>query len=194
MQILQSRIQKLTGHREEIATELITLVDRMTATIQDLLAYARPASPTMASISLLRELRSCLGVLSADAVMQGVQTELDMDENLTLLGDWRQLRQVFINTFLNAAQAMNGIGRIRVDATTEDDHVVISIADTGPGIDPAVLPHIFEPFFTTKTHGTGLGLAITQRIVREHGGTITVENLPEGGACFRLTLPLPPER
>jgi signal transduction histidine kinase len=94
---------------------------------------------------------------------------------------------------LNAAQAMEGHGRIVIESRRVDDALAeVSVRDTGPGIAPGHLARLFEPFFTTKPagHGTGLGLAISNEIVLEHGGTMYAENDAQGGARFRIELPL----
>ena len=103
-----------------------------------------------------------------------------------------QLEQVFANIFLNAAQAMNGEGRIAIVSRLVDDKIEIAIHDSGPGIAPGYLPRVFEPFFTTKPtgQGTGLGLAISNEIVIEHGGSLRVENHAAGGACIYVRLPV----
>ena len=67
----------------------------------------------------------------------------------------------------------------------DEEQILLSVSDTGPGIDPQVLPRIFEPFVTNKETGTGLGLAISYDIIRQHGGAISAENNPQGGAIFR---------
>ena len=102
-----------------------------------------------------------------------------------------ELEQVVFNIFLNAAQAMQGAGRIDVATTRENGHLTFSVRDTGPGIAEEHLPRVFDPFFTTKPpgEGTGLGLAISYEIVQEIGGTIRATNHPDGGACFELVLP-----
>ena len=86
---------------------------------------------------------------------------------------------------------MNGKGELRIRTGRELDRVLIEIADNGPGIPSEILDHIFEPFFTTKGvgNGTGLGLETVRRIVREHGGDITVESAP-GATCFQVRLPV----
>ena len=103
-----------------------------------------------------------------------------------------ELQQVLFNVVLNAAQAMEGNGRISV--STERAHKPcfrVIVRDTGPGIPEDVVHRIFEPFFTTKApgEGTGLGLAISYEIVQELRGSISVTNHPEGGACVELLLP-----
>ena len=102
-----------------------------------------------------------------------------------------ELQQVVFTVLLNAAQAMNGAGRIEAAARLDRDKVVLSIRDRGPGIAPEALGRLFDPFFTTKPpgEGTGLGLAISDEIVHGLGGSIRAFNPPEGGACFEIVLP-----
>jgi CheY-like chemotaxis protein len=114
-----------------------------------------------------------------------------------VLADPDQLQQVFTNLFLNASQAMReahgqGILTVTTGFAPGGAGVVITVADTGPGIKTEHLPRVFEPFFTTKGEGqgTGLGLAICQRIVENHGGRIGVESRPGAGARFRIELPV----
>jgi signal transduction histidine kinase len=102
-----------------------------------------------------------------------------------------QIRQVVLNLFMNAVEAMQTGGHLSVytQQVSEQDRILLMVHDTGPGIEPELLPHIFEPFITSKETGTGLGLTITYDIIRQHGGDIYVENSPEGGATFRILLP-----
>ncbi len=103
-----------------------------------------------------------------------------------------RLNQVFLNILVNAAQAIEGEGEIRIATRTRDGHVEVRIADTGRGIPPENLPRIFDPGFTTKGVGvgTGLGLSICYQIVQDHRGTIRAESPPEGGAAFIVELPV----
>jgi two-component system NtrC family sensor kinase len=104
---------------------------------------------------------------------------------------------VFINLFQNAAQAMQGCGTISVVTSQLDGALAeVVVTDSGPGIAPENLPRIFEPFFSTKPagEGTGLGLAIIYEIVLEHGGDLRAANVPGGGACFTVALPLKRKR
>jgi PAS domain S-box-containing protein len=113
----------------------------------------------------------------------------------TVLGLDDQLRQVILNLFLNAEDAMPGGGRMTVSTKSlpEAGEIRISVSDTGLGIDPAILPRIFEPFQSGKEKGTGLGLAICHEIIANHNGRIQPENRVEGGAAFHIWLPVPKE-
>jgi two-component system NtrC family sensor kinase len=101
------------------------------------------------------------------------------------------LNQVVMNILGNAADAIPGDGTITIETAIRDDHDVIRICDSGPGVPEALRERIFEPFFTTKPvgSGTGLGLAIAYSVVQAHSGQLSVESSPEGGACFVISIP-----
>jgi len=122
----------------------------------------------------------------------GIETTWQVEENLWVLGDWRQLVRVFWNLLVNARTAMQKKGgRLTLAARKKDQQVVVEITDTGEGIAPDILPRIFEPFFTTKQiwSNTGLGLSVAYRVVADHGGSIEVESQPGAGSTFRVILP-----
>jgi signal transduction histidine kinase len=102
-----------------------------------------------------------------------------------------QINQVLLNLFTNAAQAMDGPGRIQVKSWADADNLFISVQDSGRGMPPEVLQRIFDPFFTTKPvgEGTGLGLSISYKIIRDHGGSIRVASEPGRGTRFLISLP-----
>ena len=103
-----------------------------------------------------------------------------------------QIRQITLNLFMNAAEAMQPGGQLtaRTQWLPDEDMALFTVKDCGPGIDPALLPDIFEPFVTGKETGTGLGLTITHDIVEQHHGRIEAENDPTGGAIFKVWLPI----
>jgi two-component system, NtrC family, sensor kinase len=111
-------------------------------------------------------------------------------------GDPVLLQQAFFNVMTNAEQALDQTtgGRIEIGTAVEPslNMIVVTLRDTGPGIPPQVLPRIFEPFYTTKEvgKGIGLGLAIAYGIIQEHGGEIIATNHPDGGALFKIALPI----
>jgi signal transduction histidine kinase len=113
----------------------------------------------------------------------------------TVDGDEVLLRQAFSNLFRNSVDAavpVKGPARIQVRGHVDRAARLINIEveDNGPGIPVDALSHVFQPFFTTRAGGTGLGLAIVQKIVVSHNGLIAAANRPEGGAAFRITMPI----
>jgi PAS domain S-box-containing protein len=110
--------------------------------------------------------------------------------NVSGLSD--QIRQVVLNLFLNAIEVMKPGGRLTVltRGLPQQNEVLLTVQDTGPGIDPEILPRIFEPFITSKHTGTGLGLTITHDIIEQHSGRIEADNTPQGGAIFSIWLPI----
>ena len=122
-----------------------------------------------------------------------VQSRLQC-RHLWLYGNEIQLSQMLLNLILNAYQAMEAEGgTLTVTTGAEGDEIRFRIADTGPGIDPAVRKDIFEPFFTTKARGkgTGLGLAIVQQVAQEHHGKVCVDSEPGRGTTMTVRLPMP---
>jgi CheY-like chemotaxis protein len=106
-------------------------------------------------------------------------------------GSASELRQVFVNLLLNAYEAIRDGGEIVIDAAVHDSTVVVTVSDSGPGIAAEQLERIFDPFFTTKgPGGTGLGLSIAKNIIGSFGGSITASNASQGGAVFKLELPI----
>jgi nitrogen fixation/metabolism regulation signal transduction histidine kinase len=106
--------------------------------------------------------------------------------------DAGQMRQALINLIQNGLEAAGQTGRVRVEAGTAGGEILITVADTGPGLSAEQRSRLFTPGFTTKTRGSGLGLTIVERIVNEHGGAITVESGAGSGTAFRIRLPRGP--
>ena len=122
----------------------------------------------------------------ADAITrpESVTLELPAGTVPDVFGDPTQLRQVFMNLIENAVHAASPAGRVVVDVARESGVVVISVEDTGPGIDPSIASRLFEPLVTTRPKGIGLGLALVKRIVERHGGTVETARGTLGGARF----------
>ena len=137
----------------------------------------------------------CIELLAHQVLFYNIVFVKELDLALPqVVGDAGQLQQVFLNLIINAAAAMNGKGRIAIESRFDESArmVVLRFADSGPGIPEEIMDKIFEPFFTTKApgEGTGLGLSVAYGIIQQHGGSIEVRNLPEGGAAFTVRLPL----
>jgi signal transduction histidine kinase len=132
-------------------------------------------------------------LISAHMRRKEINFKFDPDPNLTLIsGIPDQLIQVLLNLFLNAVEAMPTKGSlfVRTETMPAKNEIMITIKDTGPGIDPELLPNIFNPFVTNKDTGTGLGLAISHDIIEGHTGRIQANNDPNGGAIFTIWLPV----
>jgi signal transduction histidine kinase/ActR/RegA family two-component response regulator len=126
----------------------------------------------------------------AEASNIHITLDLENQSKAKVMGDDSELREVLVNMVFNAVDAMPAGGRLSLSTRNDEESVVISIADTGVGMDPEVRSRIFDPFFTTKGKaGLGLGLAVSFGIIRRHGGTIEVDSEPGHGTEFRIILP-----
>jgi signal transduction histidine kinase len=168
-------------------------VERITKLMNQLLACARRGPPNFRPVDLREVVKNCLDAVEERLSQHCVQVVSEHDEELPHIhGDSDLMMQVLLNLVLNAVQAMPEHGTLRVAAIRDGEHhIKLTVADTGCGIPPDVLPKIFEPFVTTKARGkgTGLGLTVVLGIVQEHGGSITVESTPGQGTTFTLLLP-----
>jgi len=168
-------------------------VDRVVGIIRDLRQFSHPHPDEERQCDLNEILESALNLTRPELIARA-QVIREYGRLPRIWASPRQLGQVFINLILNAGQALNGQGRIRVRTFQEGDRVAAEIQDNGPGIPPEILPKIFDPFFTTKEvgQGTGLGLSISYGIIQQHHGTIEAKSEPGQGATFTVSLPLRP--
>jgi two-component system sensor histidine kinase HydH len=171
----------IARHMEKIVTE----VQRSGRTINDLLELARNR-PLKRRIVDAREF--VLQTVPAAHLPAAVQVEVQAPPGVPLDADPDQLARVLTNLLINAGQAMNGAGRIRVGAGREGGATVLRVADEGPGVPSELREQVFQALFTTKAKGSGLGLALCRRIAETHGGTVTLDS-SERGAVFRVTIP-----
>ena len=170
-------------------------VVRLEKTVQGFLDFARPPSPQLKRCDLRGIVNQAFDLVRARARQGRVELSLRGAESSAPVSvDAGQICTVLVNLLLNSLDAMPQGGRI--DAQLENagpSGVRLRVADTGPGIAPEILPRLFTPFVTSKATGTGLGLSISRRIIEEHGGRLSANNRPEGGACFEINLPGPAE-
>lgn len=175
--------------KRELVDELIAEVDRIDQIIAGLLSFARPGEPSLEAVDLAELLRQTAHLVETTARKSRVEMVLDLREmSAPIQADPAQLKQVFLNLFMNAIQAMPDGGQLRLRLQSTGDGYRVEVADTGAGIPPDDLERIFDPFFTTKAEGTGLGLAICYGIVSRHGGEIDVES--QAGTGTRVTVKL----
>jgi signal transduction histidine kinase len=157
---------------------------------QDLTAYMREREPELAPMDL-RDVLS--DVFEATPKPDNIELTEDIAP-IVLNADAKQVAQILTNLVDNAYQAMPEGGSLRIAARADGDIAIITVQDSGAGVDPALVERFFEPFFTTRSDGTGLGLAIVRRLIEGHGGKISIENGPSGGAIVTVRLPIEPSR
>jgi GAF domain-containing protein len=177
------------------ASIVIREVDRLETLLQDVLTYSKQVPPSFEPCQLNAIVRDMVDIYREDFQDSNISLDINLDPSLPQVeADAQQVKQVLINLFSNAKQAMYGGGKLTIETshwhTASGTGVAIAISDTGGGVPPDVVANLFNPFFTTKREGTGLGLALSKRIVEGHGGDIGVINREGEGLTFVLHLPL----
>jgi C4-dicarboxylate-specific signal transduction histidine kinase len=170
-------------------------VRKATSIISHLRTFGRAAPVSVERVDVDEVIERSLSLMQEQLRLRGIEVELDLClDELIVLGNAIQLEQVFINLLTNARDALEEAPEktIRIATASDGKEIRIAFADTGCGIAADIEQRIFDPFFTTKEvgTGTGLGLSITYSIVKEHGGEITVNGEPGGGARFVIALPV----
>lgn len=160
-------------------------VEHANRSVANLLALVRDAPPQLGQWSVSALFREAI---DAADLPQAVDVAFD-GPDASVRADRGQVVQALRNVLVNAGEAMNGRGLIRVTQSREGDMIVVHVDDQGPGFGAAVVSRLFEPLVTTKPLGVGLGLALTKRLVERQPGTVTATNLARGGARLTITLP-----
>jgi hypothetical protein len=175
----------------EVLQEVRNEVQHIKRILTDLLDTARPKTPEFRLADLNATAEHAAVFARQQALSRPVELELVKSPELPLIEhDPGQIHQVLLNLLLNAIQAIEGRGRVRMEVRLEDDgYASVSVSDSGRGIEPENLPNIFRPFFTTKGQGTGLGLSLAKRIVEDHGGHLEVHSVAGEGSTFTVFLP-----
>jgi two-component system, NtrC family, sensor histidine kinase HydH len=197
--VLERRLQRLEKEVQPPLLEPLHLVRdeirRLDHILEDFLQFARPREFVPRRVEVAVVLTKVLDLLEGEGERRGVRIERAFEPVPPVAGDEERLRQVVMNLALNALDATPRGGAVRVACRVEDpaaNEVAIYVDDSGKGVPQEVRDRVFEPFFTTKAQGSGLGLSIVHAIVTQHGGTISVEDAPDGGARFALRLPRAP--
>lgn len=173
-------------------------LDKLTSLVQSLLDLSRiesgQAELRLEASDVTEIIREAVDRVGLQAERAGIRTETEIADHLPMVRvDRDRIGQVLDNLLQNALKFMERGGRITVSAADQGNFVAVSVADTGPGIDPDDIPRLFERFYKADKSraqgGAGLGLAIAKHMVQAHGGRIWAENLPLRGAIFTFTLP-----
>jgi signal transduction histidine kinase len=195
--------KRLPGEEGEFLEVIVEEVNRLNGVVSAFLDYARPLKQSFGATDLNEVVTRTVRLIQNE-MPKGIELKVEQEESLPKVeADAEQLKQVLINLVQNAMQALADTGggitvkTVRPDRfsdfrATGDSFVELHVTDTGPGIPADQQQHIFVPFYTTKQKGTGLGLAICQRIVKNHGGTLSVQSKVGEGATFIIRLPAPP--
>jgi signal transduction histidine kinase len=183
----------LTPYQQSLAEKLGRHANRMKTLVSDLLSFAKQVPLARKELTLDSVIQTAVKLCTSHPVARGIRVELSLDPNLpTICGDSNQLLQVFVHILRNGIEALEGTsdGTIRIVSQKCNESVVVEFLDNGPGIEEPDL--VFDPFYTTKPvgKGAGLGLSACYGILQEHQGRIVCENRPEGGAIFRIELPV----
>ena len=208
LQVLAKRFPPDVAGRE-IIPPLIARIDTLNETVKDILTYSRPNPPKLQRLNLQVVVRDIAA--TAQAVIPAVPIHVST-EPVTVMADPEMLRAALLNLLLNATQSMAGSsqgggavesadgetpgiakaradGRVDVQTTLTDNDVSVAVLDRGPGLPQTVRDRLFQPFVTTRRGGTGLGLAIAHRLTALQGGTLTLQDRPDGGTVAMLTFP-----
>ena len=175
-------------------------------TVKKLLDLNRPGKEEKQSTNINRVIENTVGLLKSHLKKNGVKIALNLSSRIpNITASPQQLGQVFMNLISNAVEAMAGTSKskdvrktresadreITVNSNLRKDNIIIKVADTGPGILKEDMEHIFDSFFTRKKEmGMGIGLSLCHGIIEDHNGSIAAKNSPEGGAIFKITLPV----
>jgi PAS domain S-box-containing protein len=184
--------------RGNIKRSALDAIERIRQTINNVLSFARPPRPHLVEVNMNDVIDASMRFSQKHPRFsfedhQKISFITDYGRDIpAVMADPFQLQQIFLNLIFNAFEAMHEGGTITVKTSykAEDDEIVITISDTGQGVKENMRDQIFQPFYSTKGKGTGLGLPITKRYIEQHGGKISVEGNPSGGATFRITHPV----
>jgi two-component system sensor histidine kinase HydH len=193
LQILEKRLNPIGNDlkRFRIAEKEVEHLEKI---VNDILIYAKPAEPEKKPADIISFLENSLTMVEKDLSEKKIDVQFDNDPGIPPINiDSAMLRQAFLNIYLNAIDAMEYGGRLRIKAklvSNGNKHILIEIEDNGYGIDEEDMPHLFNPFFTRKRYGTGLGLTQVKKFIDLHHGSIEVLSRKGEGTKVVVTLPL----
>jgi two-component system, sporulation sensor kinase E len=194
LQLMERKVRELEGPARQELQESIDIaqaeISRLDSIVTQFLRAIRPSKPQLHRENINTIVEEAVRFFSPEIEARDIVVEQELRSDLPLLElDREQMKQAFYNVIKNSFEAMKRHGVLRIRTDRDDTHVLVTFSDTGSGISAENLSHVFEPYFTTKPSGTGLGLLIVRRIVREHGGELSVESSEGKGLNLAIRLP-----
>jgi two-component system, sporulation sensor kinase E len=194
LQLMQRSVQKLDGKAKAELEQSIDIarseVNRLDSIVTQFLRAIRPSRPQLRPENLNTIVEETVRFFMPEIQDRNIVVEQELRSDLPLLQlDRDQMKQAFYNIIKNSLEAMQRHGTLRIHTDLDDTHVLIRFVDTGSGMSAGNLSRVFEPYFTTKPSGTGLGLLIVRRVVREHGGELSIESSQGKGLTLTIRLP-----
>ena len=199
LQLIEREARELDGAKRAELQDSVEVaraeVNRLDSIISQFLRAIRPTRPQLRPENVNSIVEEAVRFFAPEIKDRDIVVEQELRSDLPLVDiDRDQMKQAFYNVIKNSFEAMKSRGSLRIRTDKDDSHVIIKFTDTGGGISPENLSRVFEPYFTTKTSGTGLGLLIVRRIVREHGGELSIESSEGKGLALTIRLPLVDKR
>ncbi len=194
LQLMERSVQKLDdGAKAELQQSIDVArseVNRLDSIVTQFLRAVRPSQPQLRPENVNTIVEEAVRFFTPEIQDRDIVVEQELRSDLPLLQlDRDQMKQAFYNVIKNSLEAMQRHGTLRIGTDLDDTHVFVRFVDTGSGMSAANLSRVFEPYFTTKPAGTGLGLLIVRRIVREHGGELSIESSQGKGLTLTIRLP-----
>ena len=194
LQLMERKVRELKNNAKGELQESIDVarseVNRLDSIVTQFLRAIRPSNPELHPENLNTIVEEAVRFFAPEIQDRDIVIEQELRADLPLLQlDRDQMKQAFYNVIKNSLEAMKRRGVLRIHTDMDDTHVLVSFADTGGGVSTENLGRIFEPYFTTKRSGTGLGLLIVRRIVREHGGELSIQSSEGTGVTLTIRLP-----
>jgi two-component system, sporulation sensor kinase E len=194
LQLIEREARKVDGAKRAELQESVEVaraeVSRLDSIITQFLRAIRPTRPQLKPENINAIVEDAVRFFTPEIKDRDIVVEQELRSDLPLLElDRDQMKQAFYNVIKNSFEAIKSRGILRIRTDMDDSHVIVRFTDSGGGISPENLSRVFEPYFTTKSSGTGLGLLIVRRIVREHGGELSIESSEGKGLTLTIHLP-----
>jgi signal transduction histidine kinase len=191
---MERSVQKLNdGVKAELQNSIDVArseVNRLDSIVTQFLRAIRPSHPQFRPENLNTIVEETVRFFKPEIHDREMTVEQQLRSDLPLLQlDRDQMKQAFYNVIKNSLEAIQRRGILRIETDVDDTHIIVRFIDSGGGMSPDNLSRIFEPYFTTKPSGSGLGLLIVRRIVREHGGELSIESRHGKGVTLTIRLP-----